>query len=793
MTMQENTRFDAFLSYRHTTLDAAVTNALHGLLEKFRMPKGLGAEKRAGFRVFMDDVELTVSPELAAMIKAAATNAGCLFVICSRATQQKPRWIDQEISDFLSARESGWARVFPVLAEGTPEDAFPPVLLKRHRQAPLDFLDITAPTQEAVLENLRESRLWAQSRMVGVAEETLDRSLRRSRARRWIAGIAIGAVLLTGVTLGAGYFMRQAQAGRETAAALLSQAEESRANAQRDLAAAREDEARAKDSEQKALSAQQAARESEARALEDEARAKQSTQLANDNEKKAKDAADAANDSREKAEKSRAEAEESRVEAEGHKADADTSKKAADAQRKKAEQSRTASEASEEAARRSEEEARQYREDFIKEEENVQKAEEDYTENEIWSRIVLYELELENLRPLQARSYASALLSETGLTPDQQKAAQAIVKETHSDARITPVYREEGGYYAGYSPDGRTLVIGGGDGTVSSYDKESLLLLGQTKGEGQTSPNVPFTSDSEYLAIATYTELDGVEIYETRTLERVQGSGQGPRNAQRGTWDENTVMSAFFAPGTHDLYFSFGYRGMRRLSPDGIEAFDYPEMGEFNTVITINAETFIVGRTRHNDTAPFDPEVCFYLFNTRTGKMEELAFLGNMFKSDTVIQESTDGKYLSVTVGHFAEDSYVFDRETGKIIWRHTTAEYNGSLLSFSGDAKKMMHREAWTRYAAATIYELGAKLKKTGQYDAFDGGNIKAAQLCLDWNKILFAYDTTLALGDIETNQILEKVETPHLTSIQRLYVSPDGSQAVTVSDTEAIVWELK
>lgn len=781
--------YDAFLSYRHVALDSAVTQALHSLLEAFRVPKGMEAQKHAGFRVFMDGVELIGSPELGRMIEEAATSAGCLFVICSRATQERPKWIHQEIDDFLSVQGRDFARIFPILVEGTPEEAFSAALLARHREVPLDYLDITAPTQAGVLENLRANRRWAQSRMAGVQEDALDTHLRRARIRRWVLGTVAAAVLLTGVILGAGYFMRQAQEGRDESAGLLMQTEESRAREQENLEQAQADARAAKNSADLAGVARLRADESRKAAEKSEAEAVQSEAEAVLSEKEAEASATSAAISADKAEENRALAAASQAQADESRRIANTARAQAEQDLAAAEKDQAASAASEAEANRSREEAEQSRQDYENEQENVVKAEADYSENEIWARIVLYEMELENLRPLQARSYAKALLEEDGLNAEQRKAAKAIVDKTYPDTRLTPVYREVGPYYAGYSPDGRTLITGASDGSINSYDAESLALLGEVKLGGSGTRTPVFTSDSEYVAITAWDDLYAVSIYETRTLQRVKSQGI-VYDRQDNYWSGG-VRNALFLPGTHDLYYCHAYLGMYRTDLEETVQLDYPVIEEFASAIPINEEIFVVTRYYSNVPPPYDPPIVSYVYNARTDTLGEPFLLGYHEVCD--IFESADGRYLGLAGWNDTngERAYVFDRNTGKLLWEHQTAQFNNQFFGFAGDGTLMLggsHQEG------AKIYTLDGRFEQVAQYNDFSGiPHVNVAQVCMEGKALLYACETTLLLGDIETNQMLERTETAHTSRIERIIVSPTGYQAVTISQTEAIVWELR
>ena len=76
--------YDAFISYRHTTLDKAVAERLQRLLEGYVPPKSMdNSRKFEKWRIFRDETELPTSSDLGGDIKTALENSKYLIVVCS--------------------------------------------------------------------------------------------------------------------------------------------------------------------------------------------------------------------------------------------------------------------------------------------------------------------------------------------------------------------------------------------------------------------------------------------------------------------------------------------------------------------------------------------------------------------------------------------------------------------------------------------------------------------------------------------------------------------------------------
>ena len=125
----EEKKYDAFISYRHKEIDQFVAVSLHKKLETFRLPekvaKKAGCTKNRIERVFRDRDELPLASNLAEPITNALRNSEFLIVICTPELP-KSQWCLREIETFIQFH--GREKVFAVLAQGEPDEAFPDIL-----------------------------------------------------------------------------------------------------------------------------------------------------------------------------------------------------------------------------------------------------------------------------------------------------------------------------------------------------------------------------------------------------------------------------------------------------------------------------------------------------------------------------------------------------------------------------------------------------------------------------------------------------------------------------------------
>ena len=121
--MEEQTRYSAFISYRHLMPDMKAAEKLQVMIENYRPPKELGAKGKIG-KVFLDRTELPTSRDLSASLKDALFNSEFLIVILSEHLKES-KWCMQEIIDFKKAHGGKLDRILPVLVAGEPEDVLP--------------------------------------------------------------------------------------------------------------------------------------------------------------------------------------------------------------------------------------------------------------------------------------------------------------------------------------------------------------------------------------------------------------------------------------------------------------------------------------------------------------------------------------------------------------------------------------------------------------------------------------------------------------------------------------------
>ena len=191
--------YKAFISYRHLPLEMDVAKKIHRRIEHYLIPAALrkDGKKHPGL-VFRDQDELPISGSLSENIQLALDHAEFLIVICTPETS-KSRWVLREIEYFLQHHDRD--HVLVVLADGTPESAFPAQLTEERDEngaltARFEPLAANIVADSAARRNrlLRTESLRILAALIGCPYDALYRREQRYRMRR--LGAAAAAVAL---------------------------------------------------------------------------------------------------------------------------------------------------------------------------------------------------------------------------------------------------------------------------------------------------------------------------------------------------------------------------------------------------------------------------------------------------------------------------------------------------------------------------------------------------------------------------------------------------------------------
>ncbi|NLL78282.1 MAG: toll/interleukin-1 receptor domain-containing protein [Clostridiales bacterium] len=209
--MKEKYRYDAFISYRHAPLDQYVAEMLHKKLEAFKLPGKMAqkvpeGERKNIRRVFRDRDELPLANNLAEPITRALEESEYLIVICTPRLPES-RWCQREIETFIKLH--GREKIFAVLAEGEPREAFPELLLYEEQERTLEdgttvierceveplAADVRGETRKEIKRRIQEEILRLVAPMFHCGYDDLKQRHKEQRMKRILTSVLAGSAV----------------------------------------------------------------------------------------------------------------------------------------------------------------------------------------------------------------------------------------------------------------------------------------------------------------------------------------------------------------------------------------------------------------------------------------------------------------------------------------------------------------------------------------------------------------------------------------------------------------------
>ena len=198
-TMNNGVKYNAFISYKHASLDMAVAKRIHKGLETFKVPgsvKRKTGRKRIE-RIFRDQEELPIGSDLGNNITAALSVSEFLIVICSPETP-KSYWVQKEIEVFISMH--GREHILAVLVDGEPDESFPKLLLTDDDGNPVEPLaaDVRGENDRERFKKLKTELLRLAAPILGCTYDELRQRHRERRIRKIISvavAVAVCSIL----------------------------------------------------------------------------------------------------------------------------------------------------------------------------------------------------------------------------------------------------------------------------------------------------------------------------------------------------------------------------------------------------------------------------------------------------------------------------------------------------------------------------------------------------------------------------------------------------------------------
>ena len=215
-------KYRAFISYRHESPDQEIAKRLHTLLETYRIPAGIRKKGiRSVGRIFRDNEELPISPNLSKNIETALDSSEWFIAVCSPRYQES-KWCMREIEYFID--KNGRDRVLAIIVDGDSNSCFPDILKfvpdedgNLIEKKPL-AADVRGPNFFSRMKKLRKEKLRLLAPILQTGFDDLYQRQRRRKFNTLLAASSSAAVLLGSFLIYALYQNARLDEARRTAA-----------------------------------------------------------------------------------------------------------------------------------------------------------------------------------------------------------------------------------------------------------------------------------------------------------------------------------------------------------------------------------------------------------------------------------------------------------------------------------------------------------------------------------------------------------------------------------------------
>lgn len=429
--------------------------------------------------------------------------------------------------------------------------------------------------------------------------------------------------------------------------------------------------------------------------------------------------------------------------------------------------------------------AEEAKETYHEAETAVEKAAAEADENLLWARLAEMESELRKDNLFPAAAMAAEFLKEPGISEQMRSAAEGIIERAKPSALLTKIFVDyAAGGGASFTPDGKTLLIGKQSGLLQSYPVSTYISRATWQGYSAAPVSI---SDSGRLAAMVTVDHDAthhnyyVLMFNPETLEIIYSIDCGPVFGS----------SYAFLPGT-EIFYTGDANGIRALTmiENGV-AIDMTTPQIKNRFIDATPLTKTKFLLFNGNSAEQRWHECI-IYDAETG--EEISIApGDGFPTDFQVRYSLGGKYAAIWGDRWECKTYMMDLDSGKlfVMSEHGTQDMafspDGKLLASIGDDSITIMDPA----SLKTLRVLPIKSPEEGYWNShrlafLRGGAIIAYS----------GYDRSgswICLIDAATGAVIERFAcNPSPSPIQELLPSPDGSQLVSRTSVEIVVWHV-
>jgi WD40 repeat protein len=317
-----------------------------------------------------------------------------------------------------------------------------------------------------------------------------------------------------------------------------------------------------------------------------------------------------------------------------------------------------------------------------------------------------------------------------------------------------------------FSPDGRRILTGSGDGTARLWDAETEQELRRFEGHSDRVTSVAFSPDGRRALTGSWDKTARLWDAETgKELRRFEGHS-------------DRVTSVAFSPDGRRVLTGSSDKTARLWDAERgqeLRRFEGHSCSVTSVAFSRDGRRVLTGSW--DDTAR--------LWNAETG--QELRRFEGHSSSVTTVAFSPDGR--RVLTGSWDDTARLWDAERGQELRRFEGHSSLVTSVAFSPDGRRVLTASD-DKTARLWDAETGQELRRFEGHSAW----VTSVVFSPDGRRVLTgSLDNTARLWDSETGQELRRFE-GHSDDVDSVAFSPDGRRVLTASDDKtARLWDAE